>query len=234
MKPLEENWFVQKSLDTEYNQYILLAYLQMIQKSFRQVKLFPFLDELHKHEQSLKQLIESKKQMDDQFPKDLQQLSIDDNWNLSQMNDTGDPFEKIEEIIHFALPKIKNHIQEGTELLEMVKDWLVIEPIGLLPVECNEGYMFLSNKSQRKGHVFQYSIGIIENKASGLIEFKTKYIQEYPLSLSNTYEKIKLEIIEKNEELPNPATYAVEVTPDVPLYETYLPLAKHVLIHYIE
>ncbi|MES2621223.1 MAG: hypothetical protein V4615_10255, partial [Bacteroidota bacterium] len=60
-----------------------------------------------------------------------------------------------------------------------------------------------------------------------------KHLHSYTTSVSNTYEQIKYQLIEKHTHLPNPATYAIEFKQSFPLPETMLPVAKRSLVRYI-
>ena len=49
---------------------------------------------------------------------------------------------KLENIMHYALHKMKSTIEEGTGTYEFVKEKLNIIPVGLIPLDCQEGYFF--------------------------------------------------------------------------------------------
>ena len=50
---------------------------------------------------------------------------------------------------------------------------------------------------------------------------------------ANTFENIKTELVRSRTQLPNPATYAIEVNVPLPVEETLLPVAKRSLVRYI-
>ena len=46
MSSLSTNWITEKHIDFEYKKYVLLGYLQHVNESFTENKLYPSLSEL--------------------------------------------------------------------------------------------------------------------------------------------------------------------------------------------
>jgi hypothetical protein len=53
------------------------------------------------------------------------------------------------------------------------------------------------------------------------------------MTVSNTAESIKRDVIRNLKRLPNPATYFIETDLSIPLLESYLPIAKMMLVKYV-
>jgi hypothetical protein len=68
MKTLSSNWFFEDLLDLEYKKYVLLAYLQDVDKHFTQIKLYPQLNELVNHYRLLKRFMDQKNNLYLDFP----------------------------------------------------------------------------------------------------------------------------------------------------------------------
>ena len=49
MKALNKDWITENSLDFEYKKYVLLAYLQSVEKEFEVQRLYPALSDLVEH-----------------------------------------------------------------------------------------------------------------------------------------------------------------------------------------
>lgn len=140
--------------------------------------------------------------------------------------------KELEEIISYSTTTLKTTINSGTEIYEFIEDKLVITPIGLVPLDINEGYFFLSsgNKNTR---VYYYRLSFFEKHDEKYRSIKTFYIDNQWRSMTNTYESIKADLIKVRNELPNPAVYAVEIDLGFPVNETLLPIAKRSLVKYI-
>ncbi|MFX7816698.1 hypothetical protein ABTK28_22350, partial [Acinetobacter baumannii] len=55
--------------------------------------------------------------------------------------------QELEDIIQYASSTMKKTITSGTEIYEFVENKLNIEPIGIMPLEHNEGYFMLCEGS---------------------------------------------------------------------------------------
>ena len=90
--------------------------------------------------------------------------------------------------------------------------------------------MFLSNGASKDTWVYEFGITIFEGAEEKFRGIRTNLITTFSRSITTTYESVKIELIKKNADLPNPATYAVESERSYPLQETLLPIAKRSLV----
>jgi hypothetical protein len=234
MKTLSETWFADGYIDFELKKYTLLAYLQEVNKHFGENKLYPQLADVIFHYNNLVAFRENKKYLKEQFPKKLSSIQMEKLQMLyEQMIEDDELMLELEEIINFSAGKIKNTISNGTEIYEFVETRLNIFPIGIVPLEINEGYFFLCEGSYRKTRVYQYSLSIFQKQDEKYRSIKTEFIDHWDRSLVNTYENIKRDLIKIKKELPNPAVYCIETELSFPVDETLLPVAKRMLVRYI-
>lgn len=234
MKSLSETWFADGYIDFELKKYTLLAYLQQIGKQFDENRLYPHLAELIFHYNNLVSFRENKKILQDQFPKKLTGVQLEKLQGLyEQMIQDDELMAELEAIIQFASTQMQQTISNGTEIYEFVEDKLVIFPIGLLPIENQEGYFFLSEGSHQETRIYQYRLSIFEKHQEKYRSIKTEFIGTQLRNLANTYEFMKLELIRQRKDLPNPAVYCIETPLTYPLDETLLPVAKRCLVRYI-
>jgi hypothetical protein len=150
-----------------------------------------------------------------------------------QMIEDDELMQQLEEIINYSAGLIKSTISNGAEIYEFVENKLNIFPVGIVPLEINEGYFFLSEGSYRQTRVYQYSLSIFQKQDEKYRSIKTEYIDYWDRSIVNTYENIKAELIRKKRDFPNPAVYCIETGLTYPVDETLLPIAKRCLVRYI-
>ena len=234
MKTLSETWFAEGYIDFELKKYTLLAYLQQINGYFNENKLYPQLADVIFHYNNLVAFRENKKYLQEQFPKKLTGLQMEKLQTLyEQMIEDSELMQQLEEIIHFSAGAMKTTISSGTDIYEFVEDNLTITPIGLVPIDIQEGYFFLSAGNKKATHVYQYRLSFFEKHDERFRSIKTSYIDLMQRSMVNTYESLKTYLIKERSELPNPAVYSIETTLSFPLEETLLPIAKRSLVKYI-
>lgn len=234
MKTLSETWFADGYIDFELKKYTLLAYLQEIHKYFNQNKLYPQLAEIIFHYNNLAAFRENKKYLQEQFPKKLTGVQIEKLQILfEQMIEDDELMQELEEIIIYATGEIQRTITNGTEIYEFVEDKLVIFPVGIVPLDSNEGYFFLSEGGNNDTRVYQYRLSFFEKHDEKYRSIRTEYIDSWTRNLVNTYENIKAELIRIKQGMPNPAVYSIETDLKFPVDETLLPVAKRSLVRYI-
>ena len=228
---LNEDWLTNGLIDLEYKKYVLLAYMKEIQENFGEKKLYPFLSELVFHYNNLIRLKENKNLLFENFPKKLSKADFE-NLKLSYQRIVQDNelMKVIEDIIHFAIPKLKDALDVGTDIYEEVARHIVIEPIGIAPLFVNEGYLFICEHQKQEIHIFRYQIATFNTPDDNFRGIYTEFLEKKKRNLVNTLEKIKIELIRTYTSMPNPATFAAFVSLQCPLEETLLPVTKRKLV----
>ena len=234
MKKLSETWFAEGYIDFELKKYALLAYLQEINGYFTENKLYPQLADLIFHYNNIVAFRENKKYLQEHFPKKLTGIQIEKLQVLyEQMIEDNELMQELEEIIHYSAGEMKTTISNGAEIYDFVEGNLTISPIGLVPLDIQEGYFFLSAGNSRSTRVYQYRLSIFEKHDEKFRSIKTNYVEQRQRSMVNTYENIKYELIRQRTDMPNPAVYSIETKLSFPVEETLLPVAKRSLVKYI-
>jgi hypothetical protein len=234
MKTLSETWFAEGYIDFELKKYTLLAYLQQVTRYFKENKLYPQLGEVIFHYNNLQALKENKKYLQEQFPKKLTGIQLEKLQLLyEQIIEDSELMQELENIINYAQEELRTTISSGTEIYEFVEDKLVITPVGIVPLDINEGYFFLSEGSYRNTYVYQYRLSFFEKHDEKYRAIRTEFVSQWQRNMVNTYENIKAELLRLKKDLPNPAVYSIETDLSIPLAETLLPVAKRSLVRYI-
>ena len=234
MKQLSQTWFAEGYIDFELKKYTLLAYLQQINKYFNENKLYPQLSDLIFHYNNIIAFRENKKYLQEHFPKKLTGIQIEKLQVLyEQMIADDELMQELEQIINYSASEMKTTISNGTEIYEFVEEKLNIFPVGIVPLEINEGYFFLCEGSYRTTRVYQYRLSIFQKQDEKYRSIKTEFVDNWTRSLVNTYENIKAELIRRKSDFPNPAVYCIETELSYPIDETLLPIAKRTFVRYI-
>ncbi|WP_194776912.1 hypothetical protein [Pararhodonellum marinum] len=234
MKQLSENWITDGWMDFEYKKYLLLAYLQEVEKQFKEVKLYPPLAELITHYQNLANIQEQKNSLKTAFPKevnkaDFQKLKLE----YQNLHVDGESMKTLDEIINFAMPKIKSQIEEGKSIYDFLEENLEIETIGLSPLYQKEGYAFLTLERSTDIYIYRYKINFFQNSMDKFRGIAMQFVSKVTKSLVDTFENIKLDLAKLYKDLPNPATFRIHSPSVIPLEESFLPISKRVLLQHV-
>jgi hypothetical protein len=234
MKTLSQTWFADGYIDFELKKYTLLAYLQEISQHFTKNELYPQFADVIFHYNNLVAFKENKKYLQEQFPKRLTGIQIEKLQLLYEsLVEDDELMQELQDIINYASSTMQKTISNGTEIYEFVENRINIEPIGIMPLDQNEGYFFLCEGQCRNTWVYQYRLSIFEKHDEKYRSIKTEFVDVWQRNFVNSYHSIKAQLIKNRSDLPNPAVYAVETDLSIPMEETLLPIAKRSLVRYI-
>jgi hypothetical protein len=234
MEKLSKDWLTQGLIDVEYKQYLLLAYLKTVKDSFRRNELYPFMADLVTHYRNLLSVKENKALIRESFPKEISLEEIKKlELSYRQLIEDDEVMKQLESIIEFSIPRIKNSLQEGSVIFELVESKCEIAPIGVTPLYAKEGYLFVSQPPESQTQVYRYQMSIFEDSNEQLRSLNTSFVDSFERNISNTYEKIKLDLVKRYKDLPNPATYLILSKMKFPFTETLMPVAKRLFVKHI-
>ena len=234
MSLLSTNWITEKHIDFEYKKYLLLGYLQKVSDDFVESKLYPSLSELVSHYRNLIALRDKKKDLFNSFPERLTGTDVSGfNLMYEKLLNDDQVMSEIENIIDFSIPKFEKYISEGKTIYDFIESKINIFPVGIMPLNADEGYLLLKYNKQDETLVYEYQITIFENPDERYRGISTTFLCSYSKSIQNTFENIKQDLIRYHHKLPNPATYVIESDLQVPLQETLLPLARRTLVKFV-
>lgn len=234
MKQLSETWFAEGRIDFELKKYTLLAYLQEVNSHFNENKLYPQLADIIFHYNNIVAFRENKKYLQEHFPKRLSGIQLEKLQSLyEQIIEDDIIMQELEDIINYSSGKMKTAIQNGSDIYEFVEEKINITPIGIIPLDTQEGYFFLSTSDTKNTRIYSYRLSIFEKHDEKYRSIKTAYLDNRQRNIAHTYEHFKSELIRYRSELPIPAVYSIETDLTFPVDETLLPVAKRCLVKFI-
>lgn len=231
MKDLNSNWITEGLMDFEYKKYILLAYLKSCRESFEATRLYPPLGSLVKHYNDLTELNKSLEQLTNSFPRELSGFDFNKlRLEYQQQKMMDENISTISEVVEFALPNLKETIEEGRNIYDLVEKNIEIQPVGIMPVYSRDGYVMVHVDHTTDIHVFQYQHSVIVSSEENLRSLSLQYICKEVKSITNSFEQIKLKLISTFRDLPQPATFLCISKMQFPLMETLVPVTKRLLL----
>ncbi|OKS89295.1 hypothetical protein [Mucilaginibacter polytrichastri] len=234
MKSLGINWFIDGSIDFEHKKYILLDYMQEINRHFDKSKLYPNLTDLIFHYNNLMDFKHNKSVLQQAFPQRLSKADIEAvKLTYRKIVQDDNSMYEIERIITYAINKMDPALQTGKELYDFVESRINIDPVGVVPLLPYHGYFALRNGMDKTNLIYEYHITIFENKDDKYRGINVQFVDTFLQGIANTPESIKLDLVKHRKHLPNPAVYYVQSDITFPLEQTLLPVAKKSLVKYI-
>lgn len=229
MEKLTINTFIDAIDDLEMSEYLVLGKIKNYLEQLRHNKIYPVLTELLEIDNLLEDLMRKKARFQNLFPKRVQNLDPENRTVIySTVEFTDSEIEKVFEFIMWAMPRIKETLREAKEIHDFVKRNIHIAEIGIIPLYRNEGYFIVPDNQQKREQIFRFEMSLIPAESVLFNIIKTHFIESLSKAeiASRVLRDLKLELIRKYPELPNPAAYICETDLDFPFDETIFPVAK--------
>ncbi|MDB5272645.1 MAG: hypothetical protein JWO58_1012, partial [Chitinophagaceae bacterium] len=225
MDKLDSNWLVNGLVDFEYKKYTLLAYLQSVDKRFNSYQLFPCLSDLISHYEQLQLFKDRKQALSDQFPREIIKADLEKmNFEYNSLFEDDELMKIIEDVVLYAKPLFRQGIEQGKVLYDEVETHMGFYPVGVTPINRNEGYLMVVNMSSSILKIYRYTMSLFESSGAEYRALHMFFVEERKWTPWNTLENVKLTLLKSYPDLPNPAAYAIEVKKKLPEEETILPV----------
>jgi len=226
MVTLDKDWLTEGLFDYEYKKYVLLAYIQKVEKRFDNMRLYPYFSDLLNHYNNIIEIRDNKRHLEDMFPKTLIGVQSRDPKLIYEDIIIDSPeMELLGKVIDFAIPEMEKVVVMGKFIYDEVERCIEIIDLGVTPINRNNGYFIISSSNM---DVYSYEF-VRHRKPLNTTTLKTKLVRTYPTDLGITPHSIRLDLIESSE-LNNPSTFIIDTPIVYPINETLLPVTKRLLV----
>jgi hypothetical protein len=133
-------------------------------------------------------------------------------------------------LLDFALPRIQSAIDDGRSIYDFVEGHVELMPVGLVPLYLNEGYLLVYSSAGQELLAYRYQRSLLELDDDRVQKLQLELVERRTKSVFETFEQVKLKLIQRFRELPNPATFLIDSKLAFPLNETLLPIARRRLL----
>lgn len=229
------NLFTKVQDDFEKRQYIILGELKKISTQFQVYKVYPHLSGLIELYKTLNEIIDRLADLRNKFPKRIGKIDwVNKTIEHEVVFVDGTDLTSVVDLISWALPHINDVIREGVSIHDFVEKDLTVEHVGILPNYREEGYFFLPDNRNQKLNLFRFEVSIFQSSEDQFRSLKTTFLKALKQgSAQLSPGSIKLDLIRKEKELPNPATFSFDTSLDFSFRQTLLPVAKRKLMQTI-
>lgn len=214
--------------DAEMRTYQLLAFEKRAITKLKGNELFPSLTELTEWNNAIAALLESKHNFENSLKSTLTDINPSEArvTYTSAALPTHDMLETMHDWAITAQQKIKALLVSFEEMKKILMREIESEPVGLLPLYRDEGYLLITHGRDTDVFIYQRKTLFETTSSRGIL---SDYFSTYEVSPANTPHNIKINLIKSHREIPNPATWSFYCQQELPLAETLLPLAKEKL-----
>ena len=234
MKTLSPNWITEGLMDAEYKQYVLMAYLQHVSSQFHKVELYPSMADLVFHYNNLLEVKKNHQLIQEQFPKELTKADFENlKLEYKKLIDDNDFMAVLNEVIDYSLPRLRQYLEEGKEIYQLIENNLEIQPVGLQSLNTDEGYLLLIPQPGKTVQIYQYACTIYTQPKETFRAINTTFLEEQKLSYANNIEQVKISIHRTYQTFGMPATFSIEAKIAAPLQPTLLPIVKRSFMRYL-
>ena len=232
MKQLSDNWLTEGLLDFEYKKYLLLAYLKYVKKEFGDNKLYPCLEDLVRHYATLTSFRKNRDQIESQFSKKVNGIDWGRLELLYTRLETPDSseLEELNALVDYAIPQIKVELEQGKGRYEWIENQLELEPIGVRLMYQKEGYLLVNVSGHPFLELYRYQASVFTQVSEKYREVRLTLLDRVRKRIGQSLENIKLDLIRRYKDLPNPAVFSLGASMPFPIEDTLLPVGKRMLM----
>ena len=234
---MKTDWLFQEPIDLEHKQYILLDYLQKLDKNLNNLKLYPQFQEISLHLASINLLIEKGQYL----TLGRQLKDPDDEILISDLIPVNCPLLTKEEILEvynvckYSTENLRDYFNHAKAIWDIVNDTVSIEVVqNPKNIEPKQGLFFLDYKE--KTYLYEFIIKPIK-KDSFETKCQIKKICECPKGdFNEKLKEIKKPLIKnlQDEEVHGKLiVFTVNHNSNYPLRETLLPIVKRKIMNYM-
>jgi len=114
---LSINWYIESPIDFEHKNYLLLQYLQDVDRAYQEHQLNPYLLHTEKLIDELSEFLISRERFRESIRKKTLNLSKKIHWIVTDIEETDD-MQAVVEIAEYSKPILESKITLGYKLLK--------------------------------------------------------------------------------------------------------------------
>ena len=159
---LPMDWAYSPTIDLELKQYMLMGYVQRVKSRFSERKLYPYLADVRSRTDDLTELQRTKRAFVRTLSRPLIGLDPNTGALLRAPIPEHEPLRVIDEVIEFAVPSLRQLLDQGLQLQEELLRQVSFTPIGVLPLYVSEGWLFL--RRGREARLYAYAVPAVTDQ----------------------------------------------------------------------
>jgi len=158
MKNLSPYWFLKDPIDTEHKYYILMDFLQSVEKDLGEKKYSDQIQKLTRVYNDLKSFSKTQRFTD----KTIKSLTQDEIDRIKEISDLNSDNYVVEEIVDYSIILLEEFISKVTPYLEEIEKSLNFKIINEKILCKDRGYVILRNNKDKKMKIYSWVFSIVK------------------------------------------------------------------------
>lgn len=231
MQYLSENWMVEPVFDYEYKTYQVLGYVKNLASHFEEVRLYPYLSDLHRHLELLETYDNRKESLWESLRRELLKINLKTAETVrKEVADENGVVAMIDEVLDFAKAHFQREYNRAVECKRRVRKEINISPVGILGDENSGGLLLFKRLSATR--VYEYQFRFIRRPfgREAHKDVQTMFMDEVSTGLLPDFTAIKGRYLRRAQSPVGVNAFLVETNLPVPQFETLMPMVKEFLL----
>jgi hypothetical protein len=218
---LDTTWFLSQPVDYEHKQYLLLAFLQKIDKEFERDKIDPALFDIKRQLSNIECFLTTKSLVPAKgnklSAKELERIK----W-FESLHDKSEEAIEVNKIVKWSFKKLQEKYKEGAHIWKKVESAINMFYIGDVPDKISAGYIFIRYGGSHVTEVYEFMFNFVKNKLEiDLMSYEEK-----------NYDDIRETIMEETK-IEAPVFIGIESLQSFDTRASVLPVVKTIISGYM-
>lgn len=223
-------WLSQNHIDEEYQTYLFQSFIQQVDNGFALKHLYPYSEELKKKEKDLGEFREKGFSFEKKFETELTGIDFKRSKLIYKKSlPSNELFNKTIEMAGKFLEVLKRKIYTASELKREIKDSLLVEEVGIRPLQRDFGFVALQNGNAGVVNLYEYKKSLWKN-TWGLSCFNLRFYRNERLTIINTIDHMKNKMIRSPLGGTNPYVLFIQARKKIPQFASLLPIVKNYIL----
>ena len=149
-------WWLESPIDLEHKQYVLMDYIQKVEKGFKQNNLLDYLEEARYHSKNLECFLSIRSFLElRNIPSPTDEQRDYFKKIISVPDDNADLLEAIK-IAKWSVKKLQNVVKTGAEIFKKIESNINMYYIGRFGFDKNTGYLLVRYAGSRVFECYKY------------------------------------------------------------------------------
>jgi hypothetical protein len=224
---LQPTWFIDHPIDMEHHQYILMAFIQRLEKALENRMLSSAMKELMFHQRNIEQFKISRLVLKGDFTFTKEQA--EHMHLISTLTDVDSRSEEIKNIINWAIPKLDQVLKKTKSLWADIEGNMHLFFVGSQPEEKTEGYVMIRMSASYIVDVYKFTVS--SYASSKITKCEMLEVSNFEYKNKGDFEIIR-EKIQISTATTNKSFIGVDITTAYPMEESVIPVLEVMLANF--